>query len=189
MKPQMKFITLMLTIAFSIITLANFAQQMDNENLKVQKTGNMQSHDIQNPSPAQSYNLNAIPPPPPPPPPPPVPPVCEKDHEMMPPMLPIPNLTPEQQELIRKSDLKQMEAITPLQNQIREKTARLNSILTIQPVNTKEANKIADEIGQVHASILKVHISHDLDLRNILTADQKIIFDAKPKPFLRRGGK
>jgi Spy/CpxP family protein refolding chaperone len=111
------------------------------------------------------------------------------DHELMPPMLPIPDLSPEQQELIRKSGLKQMEAITPLKNQIREKTARLNSILAIQPVNIKEANQIADEMGQIHASILKVHISHDLDLRNILTADQKVIFDAKPKPFLRKGGR
>ena len=82
-----------------------------------------------------------------------------------------------------------MEAITPLKNQIREKTARLTSILTIQPVNSKEANRVADEIGQIHASILKAHIAHDLELRNILTADQKIIFDAMPKPFLRKGGK
>ena len=175
MKTEMKIKALMLSIAFSILTLGIFAQQNEAGQLKVQKTEQMQLHGTQIP--------------PPPPPAPPAPPAWAKDHEPMPPMPAIPNLTPQHEELIHKAGLKQMEAITPLKNQIREKTARLNSILTNQPVNTKEANQIADELGQIHAAILKVHISHDMDLRNILTADQKIIFDAKPKPFLRKGGK
>ncbi|MCX6279112.1 MAG: periplasmic heavy metal sensor [Bacteroidetes bacterium] len=127
------------------------------------------------------------PPPPPPSPPPPAQPGMEPTDELLPPVLLLPDMTPDQQALIKKSDLKQMEAMTPLKNQMREKMARLNTALTTQPANVKEANALAEDIGQIHASILKLQISHDQELRNLLTNDQKVIFDSRPKPFLRRG--
>ena len=116
---------------------------------------------------------------------PPQPPMEVELPEPPPPLLPgIPDLLPEQKEKIQQTNLKQLKAVTPLRNQIREKSARLNSLLTTQPVNLKETDQIADEIGQLRASILKLRIKHDQELRAILTPDQQIIFDAKPKPFL-----
>ena len=77
------------------------------------------------------------------------------------------------------------EQIPHLRNQMLEKRIRLSSILTTMPIDNKAADQVADEIGKVAASILKAKIRHDLELRSLLTPDQQIIFDARPKPFLR----
>jgi len=118
--------------------------------------------------------------------PPPPPPIPDAEQEGPPPTLDLPDLTNEQKEKIKKIDLQQMGAITPLRNQMREKRVRMTTILTTMPVDMKAADQIADEIGKIVTSILKVHIRHDQELRNLLSPDQQIIFDARPKPFLKR---
>jgi len=125
-------------------------------------------------------------PPSPPSPPPPPPPVPDIDPDYPPPPLDLPDLTVEQQEKIKKTDLKQIEAMTPLRNQMREKRVRLASILTTMPMDIALADQLADEIGKLASAILKLQIRHDQELRNILTTDQQIIFDSRPKPFLKR---
>ena len=118
-----------------------------------------------------------------PPPPPPLP-DAEQDGPPLP--LDLPDLTNEQKEKIKKVDLQQMGAITPLRNQMREKRVRLTTILTTMPFDMKAADQVADEIGKIVTSILKVEIRHDQELRGLLTPDQQIIFDARPKPFMKR---
>jgi Spy/CpxP family protein refolding chaperone len=125
-------------------------------------------------------------PPPSPPSPPPPPPPPDADQDDMRPPLNLPDLTEEQHEKIKKVDLKQIEAMTPLRNQMREKKSRLSTILITMPVDIKSADQVADEISKVIAAILKAQIRHDQELRNILTPDQQIIFDSRPKPFLRK---
>ena len=125
-------------------------------------------------------------PPSPPSPPPPPPPVPDIDPDYPPPPLDLPDLTVEQQEKIKKTDLKQIEAMTPLRNQMRENRVRLTSVLTTMPMDITLADQLADEIGKLASAILKLQIRHDQELRNILTPDQQIIFDARPKPFLKR---
>jgi Spy/CpxP family protein refolding chaperone len=124
--------------------------------------------------------------PPSPPSPPPPPPPPDVDQDDMHPPLNLPDLTDEQKEKIKKIDLKQLETMTPLRNQMREKRVRLSIILTTMPVDMKAADQAADEIGKIAASILKAQIRHDQELRNLLTPDQQIIFDSRPKPFLRK---
>jgi len=123
----------------------------------------------------------------PPPPPPPPPPMAQGEPGELPgPPLDLPGLTADQLEMIKKADLKNIEALTPLRNQMREKRIHLSTILTTQPVNIKEADQIAEEIGKINASILKQQIRHDQELRVILTHDQQIIFDSRLKPFLEK---
>jgi hypothetical protein len=45
---------------------------------------------------------------------------------------------------------------------------------------------VDDDIGNIEAGILKELIRHDQALRNLLTPEQQIMFDARPKPFLHR---
>ena len=122
----------------------------------------------------------------PPSPPPPPPPVPDINPDYPPPPLDLPDLTVEQKEKIKKTDLKQMAAMTPLRNQMREKRVRLASILTTMPMDIVLGDQLADEIGKLASAILKLQIRHDQELRNILTPDQQIIFDSRPKPFLKR---
>jgi Spy/CpxP family protein refolding chaperone len=98
----------------------------------------------------------------------------------------IPDLTPDQHEKIRKARLKQMSELTPLKNQMKEKKARLSTVLTTVPFDEKQADQLADEIGKTVSAMVKIKIHHDQELRNFLTPDQQVIFDSRPKPWLNK---
>lgn len=100
--------------------------------------------------------------------------------------LDLPGMTPEQHEKIKKAHLKQVSDMTPLKNQLREKKARLETLLTTMPFDQKQADEVADELGKTGTAILKIQIRHDQELRNLLTPDQQVIFDARPKPWLNK---
>ncbi len=102
------------------------------------------------------------------------------------PQLDLPGLTEDQKDKIFKSDMEHMKMMTPLHNQISEKKARLQTLLTTMPFDVKAADQIAEELGKIGTSILKETIKHDQELRTLLTPQQQVLFDARPKPFLRR---
>jgi Spy/CpxP family protein refolding chaperone len=101
-------------------------------------------------------------------------------------MLDLPDLSDIQKDKIRQADLKHTQAMTPLKNQMREKRAQLATLLSSPPADINAADKVADEIGRIQASLLIETIKYDQALRSILTPDQQIIFDSRPKPFLLR---
>jgi Spy/CpxP family protein refolding chaperone len=169
MKTQIRIIQLVLVTIFFSIMMNVFAQG-DNT--------------PQNPNKPPRGPDPQLQPPPTPPPPTPVPLAPENARQQKHFGLDIPDLTREQQDKIKKADLKHLSAMTPLRNQRREKSVRLATILSTNPVNLKDAEAIADEIGLIDAAILKQQIRHDQELRSHLTPDQQIIFDARPKPFI-----
>ncbi|MEI6454781.1 MAG: periplasmic heavy metal sensor [bacterium] len=174
MKTNNRNLKITLLLVFLGLTSTAIIAQTSDNSPKVSKTTGLQSQ-------------NDFDQPPPPPPPPPVPPVPGCDQPDMPPLFPdIPGLTEAQIDQMKRSGLKNMEAMTPLRNQVQEKTARIRTILTTMPFNQKEADQAADEIGRLNASMLKQSIRHDQELRAILTPDQQILFDSRPKPFLNR---
>jgi len=101
-------------------------------------------------------------------------------------LLNIPGLSEDQKAEIDKLHLKQLEAMTPLKNRIREKSARLETLLTTMPFDLNAADVVSDDLGKIHTEILKLMIRHDQALRNLLTPDQQVIFDSLPKSFLRK---
>ncbi|MBL7138333.1 MAG: periplasmic heavy metal sensor [Bacteroidales bacterium] len=121
-------------------------------------------------------------------PPPPPPPDRERMMHKEPRGIDLPDLTPEQRLEMRNTDLKNLKAMTSLKNQIREKHARLVTLLSSDDLDMKEVNKTIDELGVLITRMLRLHVNHDRELRDILTPDQKIIFDTKPKPFLTGHG-
>ncbi len=161
---------IVLTIVLSMMACGAYAQNKEDAPNAARP---MDRHDLQ---------VAPVPPPPPPPPPAPDAPDQIDDHGPMP--LDLPDLTADQQAKISKIDLKNIEAMTPLKNQMREKRAKMATLLSTQPVNLKEADLAADEIGKIMVSMMKLQIRHDQELRTVLTPDQQIIFDARPKPFL-----
>jgi Spy/CpxP family protein refolding chaperone len=100
--------------------------------------------------------------------------------------LTLPDLSNDQRDKIKKADLKQIQLLTPMRNQLREKRDKLATILATPPVTLADAEALADDIGKLETSILKQQIRHDQELRAILTPDQQILFDARPKPFLKK---
>lgn len=115
-------------------------------------------------------------------PPPPPPPGMDEENPAHP---MIKGLSDDQKQLVKEYHLKQMQSLTPIKNKVMEKTARLNSVLSADSFDEKEARQLADELGDLKAAILKVNIETHRKIRGILTPDQQIIFDSKPKKFLR----
>ena len=170
---------IILTFLFSILITGLFAQRPN-------RPEHSQGANPGQGSPAAASTPGSLMPPMPPPPPPP-PPVADQPDSPIPPQLNLPDLTTEQQDKIHQADLDHMKTMTPLHNQIREKKARLQTVLTTSPFDAKAADQVAEELGKVETAILKEMIKHDQALRNLLSPAQQVLFDARPKPFLRRG--
>lgn len=99
-----------------------------------------------------------------------------------PPVLPgIPNLSKEQNEGIRKLQISLGKNILPIENEIREKDARLNTLTTLKDPDMKSIYALMDEIGALKIKIAKMQMAHDMDIRKILNDEQRLIFDKRPK--------
>ena len=99
--------------------------------------------------------------------------------------LPITTLTKEQHEKLRALDLDMITKLTPLKNHIAEKQAHLVTLLSEPTVDAYQLDIIADEIGKIKTEMLHIQLKHDVDMREVLDNEQKIIFDTLPKPFLK----
>ncbi len=99
----------------------------------------------------------------------------------------IPNLTEEQKEQIKALRLDMMKKALPIRNTIGEKRARLRTLQTQASVNMKEVNALIDEIAGLKARIAKMRAAKRQQIRNLLTDEQRIVFDSRP--MHPRGGK
>jgi Spy/CpxP family protein refolding chaperone len=101
----------------------------------------------------------------------------------------IPGLTEEQIALVRKSRIEHMKSATPLKSAFREQKAHLETLLTTHPVDMKAVDQVTEEMAKNKMALLRLAIRHDQEIRSFLTPDQQVIFDSKPKPFLRKDKK
>ena len=99
----------------------------------------------------------------------------------------LPNLTDTQKKQMTELSTKHMEAMLPIKNQLNEKKAHLQTLLSASTVDNKEVDKVVNEISALETSKLKEAINHHQQVRAILTPEQRVIFDSKPKPFLNEG--
>lgn len=99
----------------------------------------------------------------------------------------LPNLTDAQKKQMTELRTKHMEAMLPIKNQLNEKKAHLQTLLTAPTVDNKEVDKVVNEISALQSSSLKEKINHQQQVRAILTPEQRVIFDSKPKPFFIEG--
>ncbi len=97
----------------------------------------------------------------------------------------IPDLTEDQQtkiEALRTGHLKEM---TAYRNQMNEFRAKKHTLMTSDNGDMKEINSVIDQMTGVHNKMMKASAKHRQDVRNLLTDDQKVYFDARP--MYRRG--
>ncbi|MEI8007192.1 MAG: hypothetical protein WCI48_13380 [Bacteroidota bacterium] len=101
------------------------------------------------------------------------------------PILDLPGLTDDQKTAIKKVDLAFMPQVTPLKKLIEADKAKLEALLTMHPADVTQTDNVADEIGKTVSKLLKIMVQYDQSLRVTLSPDQQVIFDARPKPWLR----
>jgi len=107
-------------------------------------------------------------------------PMHDKEHAKHMPMLP--DLTEKQKEQIKQVRTEHMKVILPLKNQLMEKKARLHTLSTSEKVNMKEINDMIEEIGAIKTRIMKEQAVHRQEVRKLLTAEQRLMFDMHPRP-------
>jgi len=110
----------------------------------------------------------------------------ERPHEMMmrdkpmPPFPPIPGLTEEQNAQIKKLHLENEKANLPIENNINELEAKLKTATTGDNTSFDLASKLVDEITALRGKLMKNNLKTRLDIRKLLTDEQKIVFDKHP---------
>ncbi len=77
---------------------------------------------------------------------------------------------------------------TPLRADLQEKQAQLNKLMIAEPTNEKDIYAKVDEMAHIRLDLQKIRISHRLQMRTILDADQKALFDAQEVGRGNRGG-
>lgn len=99
-------------------------------------------------------------------------------------MFRIPDLTDEQKEQIRNIRLENRSAMLPYRNQINEKRARLQTLTTGDQQDLDAANQVVEEIGVLRTEMMKQRLANRVKVRDVLTEEQRVIFDSHPGPAL-----
>ena len=100
----------------------------------------------------------------------------------------IPDITEDQKEQIKEIKTNHMKNVLPIRNQIQEKQAKLQTLSTANKVDMVKINKTIEEIGELKVSIAKKRAAHRQGIRNVLSEDQRVIFDSMPMKKGRHKG-
>ncbi|MCW3788647.1 Spy/CpxP family protein refolding chaperone [Plebeiibacterium sediminum] len=91
------------------------------------------------------------------------------------------NLTEDQKDQMKTFRVEFLKELTPLKNEVKIKNAQLQAASVGNDINEKQVYKLIEEIGGLKTQIAKKHFDHKQKVRNILTEEQKVLFDAKPQ--------
>ncbi|MFP4690702.1 MAG: Spy/CpxP family protein refolding chaperone [Bacteroidales bacterium] len=91
----------------------------------------------------------------------------------------IPDLTEEQEEQIRSLRLDQLERNTEHRNAMDELRARRRSLMTESDPDMSAVNNVIDEMTALRNAQMKENVNHHLAVRELLTEEQRVIFDSR----------
>jgi|WetSurSiteA1Bulk_404760.scaffolds.fasta_scaffold00570_4 Spy/CpxP family protein refolding chaperone len=91
----------------------------------------------------------------------------------------IPNLTADQEKKIAELRTAHQKEMLGNRNDLAIKKAELEKYRTADKPDMALINKTIDEIGKLSTAMLKERVSHELAIRNLLTEDQRVAFDAR----------
>ena len=98
--------------------------------------------------------------------------------------LSLPDLTDKQKEQIKEQMYETRQQVMPLQNQVREKRARLQTLRTSEKVDMTAIEKIVDEMADLQAEITKQRLISEQEIRQVLTDEQRLIFNSRKNRFM-----
>jgi Spy/CpxP family protein refolding chaperone len=91
----------------------------------------------------------------------------------------LPDLTDEQQEQIKDLRVDQMKQMTRYRNNLMEKRATLRKLQTQENPDMDAINNIIEEMGNIRTEMYKDRAEHHQEIREILTEEQRAVFDAR----------
>ena len=98
-------------------------------------------------------------------------------------------LTDEQQAKAEELKLNMQKAALPLKNKLGENRAKMRTLTTAENPDMKAINKLIDNNAALRADLEKLGAAKHQEFRKILTDEQRIKFDSKPKGRYRYGAK
>lgn len=99
-------------------------------------------------------------------------------------MMQIPDLTEQQQTSIREAATEMRQEILPLRNQLREKTAQLQTLRTQEKADINAIHKTLEEIGILKTEIAKERATLHQEIRSLLNEEQRLWLDTN-RPMRR----
>lgn len=99
----------------------------------------------------------------------------------------IPNLTADQKAKIESLRVKHIKEVTPLRNELAEKRAHLKTIASLEKPDKDAINKTIDEISTLQGKIMKLNVSHRLDVASNLTDEQKVFVSTHRRGHMGKG--
>ena len=120
-------------------------------------------------------------------PPAPCPPPYGLQAEMKRPLMEKLNLTEEQRKTMQEMRLNHKKELIPIQAKLKEKQLDLKAEMMADEPNQSKINAIVDDLAKLRAEVQKKKIAHRLAIRNILTDEQRKIWDANKHMRKARG--
>jgi Spy/CpxP family protein refolding chaperone len=95
----------------------------------------------------------------------------------------IQDLSVDQKTKIDDLKLQHMKDVTPLKDQLKEKQARINTLMDAEKTDMAAVNAAIDDLTVTTNQLIKKKAEFKLAIRNVLTDKQKIVYDAKSELF------
>jgi Spy/CpxP family protein refolding chaperone len=92
----------------------------------------------------------------------------------------IPDLTDEQEAAISKLKVEHLNVMTTYKAELGVLKAELNKLEITDPIDQKAIDSKIDQVMAVKTKMAKEGSKHRQSVRNLLTEDQKVFFDAQP---------
>lgn len=89
------------------------------------------------------------------------------------------NLTEDQQATAETFFTEMQKEMTPLKLDLKEKKVQLDKLMIADQPDEKDIDAKLEEMSAIRLEMQKLKIDHQLKLRTILDADQKVLFDAQ----------
>ena len=99
------------------------------------------------------------------------------------------DLTDAQENQIKPLRIDHQKKMLTHRNLMDEKQAALKTQMTADQPNTAAIDKLVEEIGQLHTKMEKDKVGHRLAVRQLLTSEQKVMFDSHMQREHRGGNK
>ena len=99
----------------------------------------------------------------------------------------IENLTPEQEEQIRNLHTAQLEQRIQFRGQMNELRARKQTLMTEKSPDMDALSAVIDQMTALRGEMAKQAIEHRQKIRNLLTDEQRVHFDARTQGRPRQG--
>jgi Spy/CpxP family protein refolding chaperone len=91
----------------------------------------------------------------------------------------LPDLTDEQMAQIKTLRIEMLKKVNPLKAEIAEKKAHIKSLSLAETPDMKAINKAIDKLSTSQAKMMKIMAKFRQDIRAVLNADQRAIFDSR----------